>query len=97
MNESTANAIWDILVAECGLRDDQRNREHFVYNQTHEVVREWRFQGALGFGGKFWRSFGRWYVNNYREDETAERDAMIEKATARLTELKEKYRPAPFG
>lgn len=36
---------------------------------------EFRFQGTLGFGGKFW-SYG-WYVNCYSEDETPARAAVI--------------------
>jgi len=32
--------------------------------------REFRFQGDLGFGGKFWRNHGHFYVSCYAEDET---------------------------
>lgn len=85
MNDYEANAVYDVLVEECGAPESMR--DHFIY-QTNGVVREWRFSGNLGFGGKFWRSSGRWYVNNYNEDRTPERDAMIEAADKRLAELK---------
>ena len=82
MNDQKANAIFDILVKECGAFDD--DRLGFVYNQTAEPVSEWRFCGKLGFGGKFWRNNGKWYVNCYREDETPKRMKMIEAANKRL-------------
>ena len=40
--------------------------------------REYRFQGSLGFGGKFWRNNKRFYVNCYREDETDDIREQIE-------------------
>lgn len=94
MNEKTANAIYDILVEECGAPSHADSRMNFVQSQIVEVVREWRFQGNLMFGGKFWRQeYGRpsrnnsWYVNYYNEHQTPERDAMQEAANARLATL----------
>ena len=86
MNEATANAIYDILVEECGA--PMRNRRDFVYHQTDSDIREWRFSGSLGFGGKFWRS-DKWYVSYYQEHQTPERDAMERAANARLATLYE--------
>lgn len=85
MNKNKANAIYCILVQECGALEKQR--DHFVYCQTTEEVIEWRFCGNLGFGGKFWRNSGRLYVNCYREDETPEIQKMIEAANKRLALL----------
>ena len=82
MNNQKANAIFDILVQECGAFGD--DRLGFVYNQTTEPVSEWRFCGKLGFGGKFWRNNGRMYVSCYPDDETPERMKMIEAANKRL-------------
>lgn len=95
MNAKQANKVYDILVQECGAKDDQYDREHFVQKQTAEQVTEWRFCGKLGFGGKFWRHGGvgwlfvtreQMYVDCYQEDRTPERKAMIEAANKRLKE-----------
>ena len=48
---------------------------------------EYRFQGALGFGGKLWANNGRWYVTCYLEDVTEERFLMIQHANKRLAVL----------
>ena len=88
MNTNKANKLYDILVEECGALETER--ENFVYHQTNdpeELVREWRFCGNLGFGGKFWRNDGRLYVNCYNEDMTPERQKMIDRANQRLSEL----------
>ena len=85
MNAKTANQIYDILEKECGAWVSER--EGFVYSQTHEVIREWRFCGKLGFGGKFWRNNCRLYVNYYNEDKTKERDAMVERANKLLEKI----------
>lgn len=74
MTEEVANAVFDILVTYAGANESIR--EDFVYHQSTSVCDEYRFQGALGFGGKFRRSWGRsgerWYVDQYPEDETPE-------------------------
>lgn len=54
--------------------------------ETHS--REWRFQGSLGFGGKLYVNSGRVYVGYYPEDRTAERDAAVERANARIVALR---------
>ena len=80
--EAEANEVFDILVAECKAPESQRDQ--FVYHQTKEVVREWRFGGLLGFGGKFWRNDDRCYVNYYPEDERPEMVEAKERADKRL-------------
>lgn len=57
--------------------------------QAHGHLSEYRFIGSLGFGGKFWRNNGRWYVTAYREDLTPERQAVIDATNAALTALKQ--------
>jgi hypothetical protein len=86
-----AIAARQILVEECGLRPDD-GRDGFVYNVAHpeHPSFEYRFMGALGFGGKFRNSGNRKdtpHVDCYREHETPERLRMIERANARLAEL----------
>lgn len=100
LTSEQANAIYDVLVAECGAHEG--GRSHFVYGETVEFVPEWRFIGSLGFGGKFWRAFGRgfngvrsewverWYVNCYPEDETPERKAAIDRTNVLLENLRAK-------
>lgn len=86
MRAFEADVIYDVLVEEVGARED--DRETFVHMQTRdEGCREYRFMGSLGFGGKFWDS-GDWWVGCYRENETPERLAAIERANARLSALR---------
>jgi hypothetical protein len=88
MNTEIADKIYDILVAECGATEDWRT--HFIYSTSQRYPSiEYRFQGALGFGGKFWTDRSRWYVNCYSEDETPERATMIERTNGLLAKLRE--------
>lgn len=87
-----AIAARQILVEECGMRPDDDGRDGFVriISDPKQDCREYRFMGALGFGGKFRNNGNRNdtpHVDCYREDETPERLAMIERANARLAEL----------
>lgn len=96
ITEVQARAIRTILHEECGCRIDDRETEVFVRSIKAEasnqdnVCHEYRFCGALGFGGKF-RNNGNNenipYVDCYREDETPERRKMIAKANKRLADL----------
>jgi len=58
-------------------------RESFIWSQTRDDIHEWRFQGKLGFGGKFWNEWSyieekhKWRVSCYTEDETPEREKLI--------------------
>lgn len=91
MTEAVASEVFDILVEHAGA--SERHRRAFVHAQVHDEYPclEYRFQGALGFGGKFWRnpSFNHqgWYVNCYREDETKEWRKIIERTNAALAEV----------
>lgn len=81
-----ANQIYDILVKFAGALE--RWREDFVHRQEHGCC-EYRFQGSLGFGGKFWNVGDRWDVTCYREDENPERRQAIQLCNAELAKLKE--------
>jgi hypothetical protein len=95
IDRAVADAAWTILVEHCAARED--GRAEFVASVTRrsEGSRngEYRFGGALGFGGKFWWDTmplaGRpaLRVSCYREDMSAERRAMIDAANARLAAL----------
>lgn len=102
MRVPEAEAVWAILQEECGASDEHG----FIYHQTRELVPEWRFIGSLGFGGKFWRNsrtrpdgtWGEcWYVDCYREHETPERLAVIERTNSRLWDLLRGRRPLDEG
>lgn len=95
ITEDQARAVRAILHEECGCRVDDRETEVFVRAIIADegyanVCHEYRFCGALGFGGKF-RNNGNNenvpYVDCYREDETPARKKMIAKANKRLAEL----------
>lgn len=80
---------WGILVEHAGARNTDFNRERFIeafLSPKHQVV-EYRFQGHLGFGGKFWRNDRHFYVSCYREEETPTRLAIIEHVNTLLSEL----------
>lgn len=76
------DGIYDVLVEECGAPEGQDYRTDFAVHFPACV--EYRFGGALGFGGKVWWSHDKLYVTCYPEDRTLERDTMIEHANARL-------------
>ena len=89
--EDVAHKIYDVLVEVLGIyvpedRDDY-SRSNFVRYATEGKWTEFRFGNPLGFGGKVWNNDNRWYVSCYREDETPERRALIEKTNAALAEL----------
>lgn len=86
-----ADKVVKILVEECGMRPPGRYCA-FKYHvaEAGSPCREYRFMGALGFGGKF-RNNGNYHntphVDCYPEHETPGRLAMIEAANKRLAEL----------
>lgn len=88
-----AQKIWRVLVEECGCRDAPDNRDSFVRYLAADngFGHEWRFQGKLGFGGKFYNDHFAWRVGCYSEHRTPERDEMIRRADERLTELRAEY------
>lgn len=96
MAKDTARAIYDILVAEAGA--NEADREDFVvfYGETLRNRSggyrfgggEYRFGGQLGFGGKIWyQDDTGWYVSCYREDETPGRLKVIERTNAALAKF----------
>lgn len=86
-----AIAVRQILVEECGMQpDDGRCSFVRIISDPKADCREYRFMGALGFGGKFRNNGNRDntpYVDCYPESETPERLRMIEAANRRLAEL----------
>lgn len=77
------NRVFDILADECGARESLRDE----FRHSWPECVEFRFQGALGFGGKVFYSRRKVWVSCYSEDSTPEREAMIRRANERLAEL----------
>lgn len=78
------NRVFDILVDECGA--NEKMREEFLnYHISVEPCDEFRFQGKLGYGGKYWRKDN--YVTCYEEDKTTSRVMMLTIANEKLDRL----------
>lgn len=87
------DAVYDVLIEECGASPHQSIRNMFLNAATNiepfytnnRGFQEYRFQGALGFGGKIWQDHElNLSVDCYSEDRTPERALMIMRANARL-------------
>jgi hypothetical protein len=83
-----ANSIVDILIEHCGVAANRKKTivEDLMWTQPTE----YRFQGALGFGGKLYNEDyreSRLKVSCYPEDKTPEIDLMIQTANNKLSVL----------
>lgn len=78
-----AKAVYEILIEVCAA--NAREKDDFVYHHTKSDCNEWRFQGNLGFGGKYWS--GRNAVSCYPEHLTVEAEQIIKKANKMLSEI----------
>lgn len=79
-------AVYDLLVAEAGAHPD--GREPFLYHCTQETLREWRFQGQLGFGGKLYQDFnGELRIGCYVEDDTVDTRRIKKSVNPKLKDM----------
>jgi len=89
--------VWDVLVEECGASEDPQAGHGFIAfahyfgdrSDLHEL-KEFRFMGSLGFGGKVWHQPHAQPpidVNYYAEDESPDRRAAAQRANERLARL----------
>ena len=80
-----ANKIYDLLVAIGGAAESMR--DSFVYHhcEAEDGCGEWRFQGKLGYGGKYYSRMNK--VDSYTEDRTQEVEDIIEKLNILLSEV----------
>lgn len=85
MTAEQANAVYDILVADCSAVEDEYARTAFVHHHA-KGCREYRCCRAFGFGGKFY--LDNFCVDGYSEDMTPERTRIRDAANAKLTTLK---------
>jgi hypothetical protein len=86
--ETLHKAVWNILHKHCGARAEMP--DDFAIHWPE--CREYRFMGALGFGGKIYadpREGMR--VGCYPEHDTPERKKMIETANQELASIHEKF------
>lgn len=89
----TAERLWEIIVKYCGVNPNWGMKDNFIYMVNaalqNKAQLEYRFQGALGFGGKLFIRLGRQplMVTCYLEDENKERKGMIKKANRELSKL----------
>ncbi len=90
---------WDILVQHAGAPKDPDTKLSFVeaFTQVEHPAIEWRFQGLLGFGGKFWRTDGRFFIRCYPEDSNKSRERIISSVNQRLSDLALELKPNPNG
>ena len=79
------NHVYSILVSVCGANESDRG-PFFSEMLGSDPSREWRFQGHLGFGGKYWPLQNR--VSSYPEDYTREREVIMQEANELLENLR---------
>jgi len=79
-----ANQIYDIL-EQFGAASTYR--EDYVHLAMTEELREYRFQGVFGFGGKVRNDHGHFRVDYYPEDRTTVRDLALKEVNAKLVKL----------
>ena len=80
------NKIWDILVSQAGAIERERN-DFINYFLEEGSVKEYRFRGKLGFGGKIKRNSWDIFICFYSEDHTEERSAIKEKVNFLIKEI----------
>ena len=87
LSELEFNDIFDNLQKLFGVSESIR---HSLWSEIQDLPDggfEFRIQGKLGFGGKFWYDpYRGYYVNNYREDLTKELADKIKLMNEFLTE-----------
>jgi hypothetical protein len=81
LNDDTARRVFDILVDQAGARESLWEQFAIYLTGEEEHGHEFRFQGALGRGGKLIfqrRTFGaNLYVTYEPDDETPEREEIV--------------------
>jgi hypothetical protein len=85
ISEEFYHKVYDILTILGGAAEDFR--DSFIFNFTKDKYKtdEWRFQGLLGFGGKYRAE--RNQVDCYQEDENPMRIKLIIKMNKSLKKL----------
>lgn len=94
LSNAEAEAIFDLLVKHAGARENMRYefvRAH-IEKSWYGYPTEFRFQGDLGFGGKFWNGYGKdgWAVTCYSEDNTKYGEK-VKRLNVLLADLRRKF------
>ena len=78
MTKELAEKVYDILVNIGGANADDKSSFvlHHAYLERNAICQEWRFQGKLGYGGKYYSQIN--IVDCYLEDRTPKRIKLIE-------------------
>lgn len=77
--------IYDILENIGGASKGERNSFIYAHCESDYICEEWRFQGKLGFGGKY--RIERNMVDYYLEDETPEMIELTKEINKQLSEI----------
>ena len=94
LNDEQAARVYDALIKHCGAAPREDDIAGFVHEFTRpNPTNEYRFQGGLGFGGKF--RFPYFTVDCYPEDENAARNAMVAAGNEALAQLLAEFTAAP--
>lgn len=78
-------SVFNLLASIGGAPESMRGDFLFHHAQTATPCDEYRFQGHLGFGGKYRRKENR--VTCYSEDETPQRLEIMRRLNAELAKL----------
>jgi hypothetical protein len=84
--------VYDVLVEHGGAYPEDRG--NFIWAHTDSSgypVDEWRFQGLLGYGGKYRRKTNT--VDYYAEDKTPERELARMRTNTALHQLDHLFQP----
>lgn len=81
--------VWEMLVSEANASPSDTQRGSFMvyFRDPTADSLEFRFGGAFGFGGKFWRNANMHYISYYREDRTKAREALLTKLNEKIKAL----------
>jgi len=86
LNRDQYEKVYDILVKMGGADPNPYTRSSFLYAHLEPpTCKEWRFQGKLGSGGKYWSGGNK--VDCYTEDETPKRRRLIKKINEALAKI----------
>lgn len=81
-----ANKVYNILVLHAGANESMRDNFVYAHTDVKEPCWEYRFQGAFGFGGKYWSD--RNEVSYYPEDWTKTLNKLQTRVNKLLGEIK---------
>jgi hypothetical protein len=85
---NVAEDIYDMLVNVLQAPNGYGDHASFRHDQTSkDPAYEWRFQGCLGFGGKFYNEEDGFRVTCYPEDETPENQWLMALAQQQLDRI----------